>query len=208
MPQLSAAVVLGRGWAYRGNIRMNARIDKVGQVERLVCGESILRVMCASDLPALAAALADTDPRDQDYFSGLGAPQVSAADWLAWRATEIGRGRCYSLASFDSGDKLLGEVALSDLNLKPGHASLSYWVRSSVRRRRLGLAMAGAMCRYGFAHLALECIEIAVSPENCASQRLAHALGAKRVPGAAAAYDHTLFQLRADILGICRTHPS
>lgn len=138
-----------------------------------------LRPLGESDLEVLAAALADTAACDNQYFTGLGDRQVSATNWLAWR--DIGfRRNGISVGCFDDAGRLLGEVALTDAAPDGGVAALSYWVRLSGRQRGVGLAMARAICAYGFDKLGLECISITVAGTNAASARLALALGARR----------------------------
>lgn len=138
-----------------------------------------LRKLGADDVMALAMALRDLGAEDHLYFSGLGEPRVSADDWMAWRNAEAERGEAINFAGFNENGELLGEVTLT--NYRTGHASLSYWIRRSFRKKGFGFGMASTLCHYGFSNCGLNCIEVEISPFNISSHRLAHRLGAKHV---------------------------
>ena len=140
-----------------------------------------MRTMTKCDLPALNAALADTNSEDGLHFTGLGNPLIDAQAWQSWRTVSASRGDCVSFAGFGTSGDLLGEVALSDLCSPSRHATLSYWIRGKARRQGLGFSMANAMCDYGFSNRRLLSIKVVVSSENIASLFLARALGGKVV---------------------------
>lgn len=140
-----------------------------------------MRTMTKDDLPALTAALADTNSEDGLHFTGLGNQLIDAQAWQSWRTVGALRGDCISFAGFNTSGDLLGEVAFSDLSSPFRHATLSYWIRGKARRQGLGFSMTKALCHYGFLNRRLLTIKVVVSSDNIASLFLARALGGKVV---------------------------
>jgi len=105
----------------------------------------------------------------------------SAAErWIA--RVEAGRsaGRAIALAITETGldDLPLGNVNLVRFSDDGRSAALGYWLAPRARGRGLATSAARLLCGWGFQALRLADIELAILPENLASQRVARRLGA------------------------------
>lgn len=75
---------------------------------------------------------------------------------------------------------VLGVTSLSNINPAYRYCNLGYWIRTSRRGQGLAGHAARLIARYGIEQVSLQRIEIVVSVDNLASQRVAEKCGAHR----------------------------
>ena len=80
----------------------------------------------------------------------------------------------------DAHDRFLGSCGLHRIDLRNHCAELGYWVRTSATRQGIATKVTRLLCQYGFGERGLERIEIIVSVDNLASQRVAIKAGGVR----------------------------
>ena len=130
------------------------------------------------DAPALAPVCGDPDVC---RFTSVPWAYTSAAarTWIAGlRARRAaGTGLVLAITEGDDGPPL-GTVNLVQFSVDDRQAALGYWLLPAARRSGLATVAARTLCDWGFEHLSLERIELAILPDNVASQRVAARLGA------------------------------
>jgi RimJ/RimL family protein N-acetyltransferase len=89
----------------------------------------------------------------------------SAGDHASWAVTDAGTGA------------LLGSVSLHSLNREQGNAQVGYWTVPPARGRAVAARAVDAACRWAFATIPLERVELCHAVENEASGRVAEKAG-------------------------------
>ena len=140
----------------------------------------VVRLLADADLPAIVEAARDPEiPR----FTRVPSPYGEGDARQFQRAAENGLAAGNELATViaDAGDgRLLGTVALHNIDAANRRCSAGYWVAAPERGRGVARRALSLLCRFGFAELALERIELWVEPANDASLRVAEAVGFRR----------------------------
>jgi ribosomal-protein-alanine N-acetyltransferase len=138
-----------------------------------------LRTWRMDDAPALEPMCGDPDVCR--FSSVPWQYERSAAErWIAGVAAGRSAGAVMALAITKTGidDLPLGNVNLVRFSDDGHSAALGYWLAPGARGRGLATRAARLMCSWGFEALGLAEIELAILPENRASQRVAGRLGA------------------------------
>ena len=149
-------------------------------VEGLGGGVVRLRLMADADIPAVVEAVQDPDiPRytrvPQPYGEG------DAKLWQRTAATGLAAGTDLATLVFDEGDgSLLGSVGLHNLDPESRRCSAGYWLAREARGRGVARRALTLLCRYAFAELGAERIELWIEPENAPSRGVAEAIGFHR----------------------------
>jgi [ribosomal protein S5]-alanine N-acetyltransferase len=136
-----------------------------------------LRPMTDADIPAVAEACRDAEiarwTRVPDEYT-----EADARAWLQQAAEGRARGDLLSLLVVDAeSDELLGSVGIVHADWGEGRCELGYWVARASRGRGIATRAVTALCRWIFASLPFERIEIHAEPENAASRRVAESAG-------------------------------
>ena len=136
-----------------------------------------LRAPRESDAPAIAAGCSDPEIA---RWTKVPSP-YTLEDARAWIAgTELHRERGTELQLVivhGEDDRVVGGTALR-LRERPGpHGEIGYWVAAGARRLGVGARAVRLLAGYGLETLGLSWIEIAVSPRNEPSRRLALSAG-------------------------------
>ena len=149
-------------------------------VEGLSDGVVTLRLMAETDIPSIVAAVQDPDiPRYTRVPDPYG--EDEARQWQRMASTGLRTGSELPTLMVDAADgRLLGAVGLHNLDPESGRCSAGYWVAATERRR--GVARRGLLllCRYAFAELGVQRVELWIEPENDPSLRVAEAAGFAR----------------------------
>jgi RimJ/RimL family protein N-acetyltransferase len=104
---------------------------------------------------------------------------VAALEWIGLQRQRRSAGTGLTLAVTQPGEQLpVGNVNLCRFG-EDGRAALGYWVVPAARGRGVATTAAQLLCAWGFEQLHLTSIELAVRPQNVASQRVAQRLGAR-----------------------------
>jgi ribosomal-protein-serine acetyltransferase len=106
---------------------------------------------------------------------GLG----DAEEWIRASVQGSDEGTCYQFGIFD-GRRFLGACGLTHVDSTTGVANLGYWVRTKAAGQGIAPEAARRVVAWGFAHTALERIEILAAVGNRRSQRVAEKIGAVR----------------------------
>jgi RimJ/RimL family protein N-acetyltransferase len=137
----------------------------------LRAGDVLLRRWREDDLDAAWAALQDPEIR---RWNGTGSDsRDDAAAMLGGRA-DWTSGTHASWAVVDAGTgELLGSVSLHSIDREQGTAEVGYWTAPAARGRGVAGRAVDAACRWAFAVLPVERIELLHAVENPASGRVA-----------------------------------
>ncbi|HVU27226.1 MAG TPA: GNAT family N-acetyltransferase [Verrucomicrobiae bacterium] len=141
-----------------------------------------IRQFCRDDAPGLHAAVRESilplctfmtwcvlDYSLQDCLTFI---DKSADDW--------GSGKQYNFAIIDvQTGTLLGSVGLNRIDRLHRCANLGYWVRQSWTQRGVATAAIRLISRFGLIELGFQRLEIRVSGNNLASERVAQKAGAQ-----------------------------
>ncbi|MDA1055667.1 MAG: GNAT family N-acetyltransferase [Planctomycetota bacterium] len=103
-----------------------------------------------------------------------------AATWVEGRPSAWERGENWSFVIVDSSGRLLGTCGFHRLDSLHGVGELGYWVRSSLTGLGIATEATRNLCQWAFAEKGLHRVEIIMSMENIASQRVAEKAGAVR----------------------------
>jgi len=104
---------------------------------------------------------------------------ADAEAWIERVRHARGSGALVALAiAEDDAGRPVGNVNLVRFDDDRRSAALGYWLAPDARGRGLASRAAQLLCDWGFAQLGLGRIELAILPENDASQRVAARLGA------------------------------
>jgi RimJ/RimL family protein N-acetyltransferase len=74
-------------------------------------------------------------------------------------------------------DAVLGSVSLHSIDRAQGDAKIGYWTTAAARGRGLAAAAVDVACRWAFATLHIDRIELCHAVENAASGRVAEKAG-------------------------------
>jgi ribosomal-protein-alanine N-acetyltransferase len=151
--------------------------------DRLHEGDTAIRPMEASDLPALVEArirnrefLTEWEPtRDESFYSPAGQARELALDDAAWRTATA-----FPFAILDAadGDRLIGRVALA--NVVRGvwqNATLGYWVSADAGSRGHATTAVRLVLRFAFEVAGLHRVQPAIMPRNVRSRRVVEKCG-------------------------------
>jgi RimJ/RimL family protein N-acetyltransferase len=131
----------------------------------LTDGELTLRPPRAGDVPALAAACQDPEI---SRWTRVPSPYTEdhAREWLA---TDVEGLRLFIV---DAEDRLLGTIALMELDPGRGYAEIGYWLAAQARGRGVASRAVALLRDWAAADLGLTLIEIIVHRDNAPSLRV------------------------------------
>jgi RimJ/RimL family protein N-acetyltransferase len=140
----------------------------------LGAGAVRLRPWQPGDVDAVWAALQDPSIR---LWNGAGAgSREDAVAFVAGRA-DWSSGTHASWAVVDGVDVPLGSVTLHSIDPVQSDAEIGYWTAPAARGRGVATVAVDAACRWAFATLGLDRIELCHAVENAASGRVAEKAG-------------------------------
>ncbi|HUR87011.1 MAG TPA: GNAT family N-acetyltransferase [Solirubrobacteraceae bacterium] len=145
---------------------------------RLRDGDLVLRDWREDDAPFLEPVCGDPDVC---RFTTLpwAYTQPEALAWIRRQHDHRTSATAVVLAVTHAVDDVaLGSVSLGRFSDDGRQAELGYWLLPGARGRGLATTAAHVLCAWGFEHLGLARIELAILPENVASRRVAERLGA------------------------------
>ncbi len=140
----------------------------------LDAGRLRLRPWRPDDVDAVWAAFQDADIR---LWNGGGVASRTDALALLGRRLDWSSGTHASWAVVDADDVVLGSVSLHSIDRLGGDAEIGYWTAPGARGRGVAAAAVDAACRWGFATLPIDRIELCHAVENAASGRVAEKAG-------------------------------
>lgn len=103
-----------------------------------------------------------------------------AGTWVEGRPDAWERNESWSFVVVEPGGKLLGTCGIHRIDSLNGVGELGYWVRSSMTGHGIATEGTRKLCEWAFTEKGLHRIEIIMSVENTASQRVAEKAGAVR----------------------------
>jgi len=102
-----------------------------------------------------------------------------AQAWFDACDQNLKSGGAYDLGTFAvDGKKLLGGIAINQLNRRQNLGNIGYWVRQSSQRQGIATRAAQSIAEYGFGQLKLTRLEIVAPEHNAPSRRVAEKVGA------------------------------
>ncbi|MCD6015594.1 MAG: family N-acetyltransferase [Solirubrobacterales bacterium] len=139
-----------------------------------------LRLMGDADIPAIVEAVRDPEiPRYTRVPEPYG--EGDARHWQRMASAGLRAGTDLPTLIVDAEDgRVLGAVAVHNLDPASGRCSAGYWVAATERGRgfaRRGLTL---LCRFAFDELGAQRIELWIEPANGSSLRVAEATGFHR----------------------------
>ena len=149
-------------------------------VEGLSDGVVRLRLAAEKDIPALVEAC--QDPAVQ-RFTTVPHPYGpdDARSFHETAAAGLGDGTALHVVTVDSDtDELLGNAGIRRHHTDAGRWDIGYLVAPWARGRGVATRAVELLCRFGFAELGAERIEICAEPSNEASMRVAERAGFTR----------------------------
>ena len=151
-------------------VRHDATVEPV----HLVTGGLRLRPWSVEDAEAVLAALQDDEVR---LWNGFG--EVTIEDVGVWLTQRMNwsAGDHASWAVVDDNGELVGSVSLHSIDAARCHAEIGYWTVPAARGRGVATAVVDAVCRWAFATLPVDRIELCHAVENGASGRVAAKAG-------------------------------
>ena len=103
-----------------------------------------------------------------------------AMNWISQCTKEIEAGNSYDFGIFRNSDaRLIGSVAINQLDHRNKIGNIGYWVRESLQRQGYAKQAVELIRRYGFEELLLVRLEIVVAMGNIASKHVALSAGAE-----------------------------
>jgi RimJ/RimL family protein N-acetyltransferase len=149
--------------------------------EPLRDGPTALRAWRDSDIPALVEACQDAEiPRWTRVPSPYG--EADARLYLQQRHDALNTGAAAPFAVVDAADdrRLLGSISLMRFVWEQNRAEVGYWLAREARGRGHAVRALRLICRWGFATLGLERIELLAATDNIPSQLVAEHAGFTR----------------------------
>jgi RimJ/RimL family protein N-acetyltransferase len=139
----------------------------------LIAGALLLRPWRADDVDAVWAALQDPDTRL--WNGGAVTSRADAGEWVARRA-DWSSGDHASWAAV-VGSVVVGSVSLHSIDPVQSDAEIGYWTAPAARGQGVAAVAVDAACRWAFAALPVERVELCHAVENTASGRVAEKAG-------------------------------
>jgi RimJ/RimL family protein N-acetyltransferase len=137
-----------------------------------------LRPWCVEDADEVLRAMQDRGMRVWNGFDSF--TREDAGLWLTHRMDWTAGTRA-SWAVVDGGSgALLGSVSLHSIDTDQGDAEIGYWTVPAARGRGIAPAVVDAVCRWAFATLPIDRIELCHAVENDSSGRVAEKAGFTR----------------------------
>jgi RimJ/RimL family protein N-acetyltransferase len=147
----------------------------------LVDGPTALRAWREADIPALVEACQDPEiPRWTRVPSPYGESDARAYMLQRYDAIATATAAPYAIVRAADDTKLLGSIALMDLNWEQKRGEVGYWLARDARGAGHATRAVQTICRWGVEHLGLERIALMASTDNPASQRVAERAGFTR----------------------------
>jgi RimJ/RimL family protein N-acetyltransferase len=140
----------------------------------LSAGPLTLRPWRPDDADAVWAALQDQEIR---LWNGGGVTSRSDAAALVGRRADWSGGDHASWAVVDSSGTVLASVSLHSIDAAQGDAEIGYWTAPAARGQGVAAVAVDAACRWAFATLPVDRIELCHAVENTASGRVAEKAG-------------------------------
>ncbi len=140
----------------------------------LDAGPLRLRPWRPDDIDAVWSAFQDADIR---LWNGGGVQSREDALVLLGRRLDWTTGDHGSWAVVDRADVVLASVSLHSIDRLQNDAEIGYWTAPAARGRGVAAVAADAVCRWGFAALPIDRIELCHAVENTASGRVAEKAG-------------------------------
>ena len=132
--------------------------------------ELVLRPWREDDDAAIWAVAADPELR---RWNGSGFGSLAEVRARLARLVDWSSGDHASFAVTEAGGALLGSVSVHAINRERGDAQLGYWTAPAARGRAVAVRAADAVCRWAFADLGIDRVELFHAVENEASGRVA-----------------------------------
>ena len=139
----------------------------------LSVGQLVLRPWRADDVDAYWAAV--QDPLLQQWNEAGSPSRDDIAARLA-RLADWSAGRHASFAVVRD-DVLLGSVSLYEIDLAQGEGDIGYWTEAAARGRGTAVRAVDGVCRWAFAELGIDRVQLFHAAENGASGRVAATAG-------------------------------
>lgn len=133
-----------------------------------------LRPWRADDVDAALAALLDPDTRL--WNAGWVTTREDAAVWLERRKDWGGDHASWAVEDA-AASRLLGSVSVHSIDRVANDAEVGYWTAPSARGLGVASLAVDAACRWAFAALPVDRIELCHAVENAASGRVAQKAG-------------------------------
>jgi RimJ/RimL family protein N-acetyltransferase len=146
------------------------------QPVELTAGRYLLRPWRRDDVDAVWAALQDPDTR---LWNGGGVTCRADAEGLVARRADWSSGDHASWAVVD-GTGVVGSVSLHSIDPVQNDAEIGYWTTPVARGQGVAAVAVDAACRWAFATLPVDRIELCHAVENIASGRVAEKAGFTR----------------------------
>jgi RimJ/RimL family protein N-acetyltransferase len=149
--------------------------------EPLVEGSTALRPWRDGDLSELVAACQDPEiPRWTSVPERYGEAEARAFLLQRYDAIRGGTTAPFAIVSHPRLEELLGSISLMRVSWEHSRAEVGYWLSARARGRGHATRAVRLICRWAFAALGLERIELLAATSNPASQRVAERCGFER----------------------------
>ena len=148
---------------------------------QLTSGSVLLRPYQISDVDAIYEAVRESIAELSVWMPWCHADYSveESRTWIESQTEKWENRISYNFAIIDPGDNhFLGGCGLANKDKPLGIAELGYWVRTSRTKQNVATTAALLLTRFGFNELKLNRIEIVISVDNKASQRVAEKTGA------------------------------
>ncbi|HUG68127.1 MAG TPA: GNAT family protein [Pirellulaceae bacterium] len=141
-----------------------------------------IRQYHADDVNAIYEAVMESKPQLSPWMPWCHAnySRQDLVTWVEGRPSAWERDESWSFVIVDATRRLLGTCGIHRLDLNNRNGELGYWVRSSATRQGIASQATRKLCEWAFAEKGLHRVEIIMSVENIASQRVAENAGAVR----------------------------
>lgn len=140
----------------------------------LPAGPFRLRPWRAEDVDAALAAL--LDPETRLWNAGWVTTRDDAANWLERRMEWGGDHASWAVEDAVT-QELLGSVSVHSIDRDANDAEIGYWTVAAARGRGVASLAVDAACRWAFATLPVDRIELCHAVENTPSGRVAEKAG-------------------------------
>jgi RimJ/RimL family protein N-acetyltransferase len=141
---------------------------------QLTAGALVLRAWRGGDVDAVWAALQDPETR---LWNGGGVRSRDDAARLVTARADWSAGDHASWAVVDGADRVLGAVSVHSIDVVQNDAEIGYWTAPAARGQGVAAGAVDAACRWVFATLPVDRIELCHAVENAASARVAEKAG-------------------------------